>query len=124
MGHWWHAVAMPIAPASAPTTASVNALNAHAVALTTEVSEHHHASTDATDCNTAPGACPQAHHSDKSPLSSCGSEHACCTLQPSPIVSIGLSWLPDASSARHAIAHKLALNQPPDPLFKPPKATL
>jgi hypothetical protein len=130
MGHWWHAVAMPItpplpiSPVSLAKPANTVMLEAHGATATHAVSDHHHASTDANPCDTSQGACPQAHHSDKSPVTSCGSEHACCTLQPSPIVRLGLSWMPEASSERHAIAHKLAINQPPGRLFKPPKATL
>jgi len=100
MGHWWHAVAMPVATAV------------------------HHDHTATAHHASADQACCDATHATHSVKPNCGGEHACCSLQPAPLTHTYLPGWGAVASQRHAVMRTLALDHPQDRLFKPPRAAL
>jgi hypothetical protein len=104
MGHWWHAVAMPLATPAPPPMAMSHLASHH----------DHHASDD----------CCETSQPQPTVKLNCGSEHACCTLQPTPVTQLTTPCFVEASGQRHALTHKLDAGPLKDRLFKPPRATL
>ena len=127
MGHWWHAVAMPItSPAHASTIAPVASTHVsehHASEASHSQSHAHHAVSD-TCCDAPTASADTMSHASHSVQSKCGGEHACCSLQPAPVTQVRVPGFDAMPSQRHAVMHTLALNHLKERLFKPPRAAL